>query len=266
MMLQDYVNPDPNEKPLDHLVTDGGLCSIFRTVACIGDSLASGELESFYPNGVQSWHDAYEYSWGQFLARMCGNTVYNFSRGGMTAAWYHTFAEENGFWDTDKSAQAYLMALGVNDVLNHNQPIGTVDDICLDDYTKNADTFAGHYGKIIQRIRTMQPHAPFFLITIPRGLNRAVDDCELHREIADLLTQMASLFPDTYVIDLFRYAPPLDENFKRRFYLHGHMSPAGYRFAAVMIASYIDFIIRHNPEKFRQVGFIGTEFFDPSLV
>ena len=36
---------DPNEKPLDTLLTDGGNVGIFRTHACIGDSLSSGEFE-----------------------------------------------------------------------------------------------------------------------------------------------------------------------------------------------------------------------------
>ena len=39
-----YGNPD--EKPLDNLVEDGGFCGIFRTIGCIGDSLSSGEFES----------------------------------------------------------------------------------------------------------------------------------------------------------------------------------------------------------------------------
>ena len=35
-----------NEKPLDNLVTNGGFTGIFRTIACVGDSLSSGEFES----------------------------------------------------------------------------------------------------------------------------------------------------------------------------------------------------------------------------
>ena len=35
---------DENEKPLDRLIDDGGFASIFRTIACIGDSLSSGEF------------------------------------------------------------------------------------------------------------------------------------------------------------------------------------------------------------------------------
>ena len=67
-----------------------------------------------------------------------------------------------------------------------------------------------------------------------------------------------------YVLDFRRYAPEYDEEFKRRFYLGGHMNPAGYLLTAKMVASYIDYIIRRNPEDFSQTGFIGTPFHNVS--
>ena len=88
------------EKPLDYLLSDGGFCKIFRTIGCIGDSLSSGEMESFSAQGGRGFHDYYEYSWGQFMARTAGIQVYNFSRGGMTAKEYcDSFAEINGFFE-----------------------------------------------------------------------------------------------------------------------------------------------------------------------
>lgn len=59
------------------------------------------------------------------------------------------------------------------------------------------------------------------------------------------------------MIDLNKYAPVYDEEFKRRFYLGGHMNPMGYILTAKMTMSYIDYIIRQHPEDFAQVGFIG---------
>ena len=41
-----YRFDDQTEKPLERLLPDGGFCGIFRTIACIGDSLSSGEFES----------------------------------------------------------------------------------------------------------------------------------------------------------------------------------------------------------------------------
>ena len=92
--------PDQNENPLDRLDPTGGFTAIFRTIGCIGDSLSSGEFEATDPEtGNKTYHDTFEYSWGQFLARMTGSRVWNFSRGGMKAKEYwNSFAESKGFW------------------------------------------------------------------------------------------------------------------------------------------------------------------------
>ena len=76
----------PEEKPLESYPAGGGLTPILRTVGCIGDSLSSGEFESLDAAGNKGYHDLFEYSWGQFMARDCGLLVRNFSRGGMTAS------------------------------------------------------------------------------------------------------------------------------------------------------------------------------------
>ena len=97
-----------NENPLETLVTNGGFCGILRKVGCIGDSLSSGEFESLNENGNKGYHDMYDYSWGQFMAREAGLEVLNFSRGGMSAKWYcDTFADENDFWNHEKKCKAY---------------------------------------------------------------------------------------------------------------------------------------------------------------
>jgi hypothetical protein len=81
---------------------------------------------------------------------------------------------------------------------------------------------------------------------------------------AALLHEMADLFDYTYVIDLNRYAPVYDAEFKRRYYLGGHMNPAGYILTARMMESYIDYIVRHNPEDFLQIPFIGKGYHNTS--
>lgn len=249
------------EKPLDNLVSDGGFCKIFRTIACIGDSLSSGELESTCPQAGKGYHDFYEYSWGQYMSREAGIQVYNFSRGGMTAKEYcTTFADLKGLWDEDKLCQAYILALGVNDVINQGQELGSISDINLENKYANAPTFAGYYGQIIQKMKTKQPKAKFFLVTMPKNTNE--ENNKKKEAHAKLLYEMADLFDNTYVIDLFQYAPVCDDEFRRYFYLGGHMNPAGYALAAKIIMSYIDYLVRHNPEEFKQVGFIGKPYYN----
>ena len=85
MNAEALLSIEKGEKPLDKLVINGGFCGVFRTIACIGDSLSSGEFESLNNDGQRGYHDYFEYSWGQYMARDIGCTAYNFSRGGMTA-------------------------------------------------------------------------------------------------------------------------------------------------------------------------------------
>lgn len=258
MNLLEYMSVGENEKPLDRIVTDGGFCSIFRTIGCIGDSLSSGEFESKNSDGTKAYHDFYEYSWGQFIARSAGCKVYNFSKGGMTAKTYmEEFADAKGFFGRDKLCQAYVIAFGVNDLLGRKMEVGSVADIDKDDYTKNAKTFAGYYAQIIQKLKLLQPRAKFFLVSMPRERE---DTYQKRKECRDLLQSFTEFFDRTYLIDLFEYAPVYDDAFKQKYFL-GHMTPTGYVLTARMIESYIDYIIRKNPKDFSQVGLIGTDLY-----
>lgn len=247
------------EKPLERILNDGGLCGIFRTIGCIGDSLSSGEFESMDETGQKGYHDYYEYSWGQYMARTVGCKVYNFSRGGMTAREYcETFADENDFWNPEKKCQAYIIALGVNDVTQNGEALGDISDIDPENYKNNKKTFVGYYGQIIQRMKEIQPKAKFFLMTIPSDRkhirNKARD------RHAELIYEMAQLFENTYVLDFRKYAVEYDDDFKKLFFLGTHMNAAGYLLTSKLVISYIDYIIRHNMEDFKQIGFVGTPY------
>ena len=264
MNIYEYMGVGENEKPLDRIVTDGGFCAIFRTIACIGDSLASGELESIDADGTKRYNDFYEYSWGQFIGRSCGSKVYNFSQGGMTAKTYmEVFADKKGYWEKDKLAQAYIIALGVNDVTRHLKgeiELGTIADIDLKDYRNNAKTFIGYYAQIIQRMKELQPRAKFFLISPPSTGNMEEERMQKYKIVRDLLQELTTVFNRTYLLDMFEYSPKRTKEFSDTFWL-GHMTPTGYVLAARMIESYIDYIIRKNPKDFKQVGFIGTDLY-----
>lgn len=254
-MELENIFKNENEMPLDSIPSDGGYTAIFRTIACVGDSLSSGEFEADNGNGGSSWHDMYEYSWGQFIGRMCGSTVYNMSRGGMTAKEYcESFADANGYWNPKYAAQCYIIALGVNDLFGLKQEVGNRDDIDAE----NKETLAFYYAQIIEKYKKIQPRAKFFLMTMPsEGENDK--NRELKEKHRDLLYSFAEKYDNTYVLDFFKYAPEYDAEFKSKFYLRGHMNPAGYLLTAKMTAAYIDYIIRHNMQDFKEIGFIGTD-------
>lgn len=253
---------DLPENPLANAVPDGGLCAVFRTVGFVGDSLSSGEFEALTAEGVRSWHDMFEYSWGQFIARRCGLKAINFSRGGMTAKEFNaSFGKACGFEQPENVCQAYVIALGVNDVLNTGNPVGTLKDIDFENYENNKPTFAGEYAKIVQKIKKMQPKARVFLMSMPRETYGGKENKpELRKEHRDFLASLAEKFEFTYVLDFYKYAPVYDDEFRKNYYLGGHLNAAGYKLTADFVMSYIDYIIRKHPEDFCQVGFIGTGF------
>ena len=257
-----YTAP-AEEKPLDNLAIDGGFASIFRTVAFVGDSLSSGEFETYNPEtNVRRYYDMFEYSWGQFAARMAGFTAYNFSRGGMTAAEYcETYAASMDWWNPDRKTQAYVIALGVNDLINANRELGEMSDIDPENPENNKKTFTGYYARIIQQYKAIQPNARFFLVTMPHqhmyeSTPKGVAMADAH---AARLHELAAYFDNTYVLDFRAYGPVHDEAFTRKFYMEGHMNALGYRLFAEQFCSYMDYLVRHNPDEFVMVPFIGKE-------
>ena len=176
-----------------------------------------------------------------------------------------SFAEANDYWNLNKKATAYIIALGVNDLLGLKQPVGDVSDIDVVNPENNKDTFAGWYGKVISKYKAIAPDAKFFFVTMPKENSIEDPRNEPSKAHAKLLHDISRIYSNSYVIDLFEYAPIYDEEFKNKFFLEGHMNPAGYRFTAVIIASYIDYIIRSDFAAFKQVGFIGTPLYKKEL-
>lgn len=254
------------EKPLDNIIRDGGMMNIFHSIGCIGDSLASGEFE-YDDNGAKGYWDCYEYSWGKQIERITGIEMTNFSRGGLTAYQLYKEADEktspvadiNRLFDKDNAKQGYIIALGVNDICGEGNlqnlyggKIGSAKtDIDPTDYNRNAKTFIGAYAKIIQRLKTIQPDAKFFLVTMPT--NHGTPEFTL------AINELALRFENCYVIDLYTYAPPYDFEFRKK-YFSGHMNAMGYLLTAHYIMTYIDWIIRQKPAEFKYIPFIGTNY------
>ena len=244
------------EKPLENLVGGYSNTAIFRNIAFIGDSLSSGEFEAVDAEGNHTYHDMYEYSWGQFIARKNGLTAYNFSKGGMSAKGYlEYFGDQRDLWNKEKACQAYVIALGVNDVFGGKMPVGTKEDIEKTEFEGDRP-YISYYSELVEKYKQISPDAKFFFVTLPNETGR---DKEKTEAIVDALYALSEHFSNSYVINLYKYGPEYDSEFKRKYYLNGHMNPMGYLLTAQLIDSYIDYIIRTNPEDFKTVGFIGTD-------
>ena len=252
------------KNPLENIIKDGGFTAIFRKIGCVGDSLSSGEHESLDANGVKGFNDYYEYSWGQFLARASGTEVINFSRGGMTAKEFSPYGGHTCCFTKERACQAYIVALGVNDmnqVKAGNIEFGSFDDVDWNDLEKNKPTFVGEYVRVLQRLRKNQPKCRIFVMTIPKSTADAGEE-ERHDKHAEFLRQLPEYFDFLYVIDLRKYAPVHDEDWKKIYLLGGHLSAMGYKYMADLVGTYVDYIIRENPDDFKQVGFIGKDVYN----
>lgn len=238
------------EYPIETLTHETGFLDIFLNVGCIGDSLASGEVwwnEGGEPHGA----DLYEYSWGQFLARKTGNKYYNWSRGGATTKSWLASSYATECFDGNHLCQAYIIGLGQNDY-NERMTIGTSADIDMSNYNNNADSFYGNYGKIIQKIKEVNHKAKIFVIT---DMNTSVDAGGYNTPVRD----MATLFDNVYVIDLNQYGTKYYKldilNAQMR---GGHYNAMGYKICSMLIANYIDWLVKKHYTEFTQVELIGT--------
>lgn len=255
--------PEDEDLPLAHMTRTPGMTAIFRTWGFIGDSLCSGEMECWEKGRDRvSYKDMYEYSWGQQICRLCGADGYNFSYGGQTAkGWLESEREPQRTWAGARlnPKQAYIIAMGVND-FSRAKKSGNLDpgdlksDVDLEDYNKNADTFAGNMAGIVQRVNSVSPGCKIFVVTRPNEVERK-GECE---PFNDVIRGLADMFDNVYVIDLYRYAPAYDESFRAEHFLNGHLSAEGYLYTAYMFMDYIDWIIRHNPQDFKDVPLYGT--------
>lgn len=242
-----------SEQPLDIIKETCGFAGIFKQIGVIGDSLASGEFESHDENGNIVYTDMYEYSWPAVLERITGTKYNNYSRGGMTAREYvQSWADTNGFWQWN---QAYIIALGNNDSFVFGHPLGSVKDVNADCPQDNGDTFFGNMGKIVSKLKTIEPNARIFVVT-PQLRGEACDNDI--RYIASELAKLCDMFEFTYLLDMTAHAPVYDAEMRKSFGLGFHPNPMGYYAYALIVGNYIDYIIRSNPQEFATIPFVGT--------
>ena len=213
----------------------------------------TGEGTEYDENGNIVYTDMYEYSWPAVLERITGTKYNNYSRGGMTAREYvQSWADENGFWQWN---QAYIIALGNNDSFVFGHPLGSVKDVNADCPQDNGDTFFGNMGKIVSKLKTIEPNARIFVVT-PQLRGEACDNDI--RYIASELAKLCDMFEFTYLLDMTAHAPVYDAEMRKSFGLGFHPNPMGYYAYALIVGNYIDYIIRSNPQEFATIPFVGT--------
>lgn len=132
--------------------------NMFNSIGAIGDSYTAGSAK--HSDGT--WSDVTNQSWVGTMAKRSGVSFSNYGLGGATTQSYIVDKLPNVL--ESEANDIYFLALGQNDA-NQKLTIGTLDDI-HDDYTENANTFYGYYGKIISQVKNHAPKARFVMIKI----------------------------------------------------------------------------------------------------
>ena len=232
--------------------------------------------------GTTFVQDMYDLSSGQQMARLLGANGYNFSVGGEYCKRWCTGADNNRRWQKAQTdlKDAYTIALGANDRAywfansvvdypcvtaypNKNQygsltitKAEVLADINLSDYTNNADSFAGWYAGIIQRLKSIRPDAHIFCITNP-GESGGKEWNQVIRLVAEIM--MEEYGNNVWLVDWATF-DPITPEIAENCNLNGHWSAFGYLYAAYIISTYIDWLIRSNIDAFRGTSLIGTGY------
>lgn len=272
--LQDDVEKIKEENPLKKTDFDIGFARQLKSVTFVGDSYTQGNFDR--TNGsAMTWDDVNYYSIPSVFGRLTGAEVHNSGISGATASdseeaktknvSYLKLASMGGrnfISESDKSI-AYYIFLGINDSGSLGGFSGDVEtDIDIENYENcNRDTSVGAYAYIIGKIRSIQPNAIIFCETPSNVISPYnLTNSKIYTEVAPKVRQICEKL-NCECVDMQMYFHPNEQDAKEWHNSHyngGHPNALGYYEMAVAKASYIGWLIKNNPLKYRNIQFIGT--------
>ena len=245
--------PTINDNPLRIINEYPGFAALFKDWGFIGDSMSSATFNTRSGGNTQ-----YDYSWPQYLCRLCGVSGYNFTIPGITTKTWLASSDQRGWGGCSANPKkSYIIALGCNDAdsgASYYLPVGNIaTDVNFEDFrNNNGDTFAGNYAGIIQRIKSISPQAKIFCVTLPQG------DRSLANNYNAIIRDLVTKFDNVFLIDLWTYAKPVNGVWAQKYREGYHLNTAGYLYTAFEMMTYIDWHVKNNPFAFRDVGLIGV--------
>ena len=189
-----------------------GSVNMFDRIGAIGDSYTAGYAKA--SDGTYNTNK--DHSYLGVMAKRAGINYEVYAQSGATTRSYIT--DKLPAVLADATCDFYFLALGINDVGLGTSYIGTIADIDDEDYTQNADTFYGNYGRIIAQVQEHAPKALFCLIKVPLcGTNVKAFDAA----ISEIGSHYGIPVIDPYDDDFFKTAVYEDMN-------DGHPTLRGY--------------------------------------
>lgn len=211
---------------------------LFNKMAGIGDSLMSGEL--YYSS--ENVEDVYSRSWLSNLSRSAVNQCVHYSVGGMTTkAWINDLGGYRTALENETPlSDVYFIGLGTNDKNQSKYPIGNISD------NVGADSFVGYYKQIISIIRTHNPNAVIFCLSMYDNNSASIPYSEMVEDIADLYSYC-------YFIDFANttlHTPKVTDDYAN----NSHFTSLGYLYASQVIKKLVNEIIDSNKSDFKWIG------------
>jgi lysophospholipase L1-like esterase len=228
------LKPSDNVDPCNYTGCEIG---VFNKGICIGDSLTSGVFNYKDGDGGRGNYVSYEkYSYPYQLAKMTGIEVTSMAVGGLTSAeWLSKYASD------DLSGHDFaIIQLGVNDGI---------------EYGGWTQTSIDAYVEIVTRLKAQNKNIKIFVATIVPAASYQSD--AMTAVSAGIRAWVAGLDDeDVILLDMAEYGHTND----LMAYNCGHLSAYGYWRLACDYKAYISWYIGENPDKFRELQFVGTDY------
>lgn len=216
---------------------NGNEISVFNKILCIGDSMTEGTFNNNSGSGSQ-YPVIGKYSYPTFLQKLTGVEVTNKGHGGLTSAQWYATEQNNDLSGYDCA----IIQLGINDV-------GAYGTWGTDSETA--------FANIITKLKTENKNIKIFVANIIPATSYSSSGYKTFSDallawVQETYTSDANVIP----LDIQQYGHTAESTG----YNCGHLSALGYRRLAEDYKNYISWYINHNKTVFREVQFIGTDY------
>lgn len=229
---------EPRVKMLENITSRQDVIAsvnMFNSIGAIGDSYTQGSAK----NSNGEWYQLTNQSWIGTLAKRSGVVFGNYGLGGATTRSYIVDKLQDVL--NDSARDLYFFALGQNDA-NQNIPIGSIADINDGNWSLNADTFFGNYGKIIAQVKAHSPNAKVvFIKNWLRGEIWVPYDTAIEEIAAHYAAPVINPFDD------FLFGSPIYLNY----FIDGHPTALGYSMMGLAMERLFSKCVMDNPTYFQ---------------
>lgn len=215
----------------------GNEISMFRKGVCIGDSLTEGTLNYYQDGGTGHYTSVEGVNYPTYLSKLTGLDITNMGVSGYSSVnWW------NQKHNVDLSGHDFaIIQLGVNDVGQYGG--------------WNENTEAA-FTNIINKLKTENKKIKIFVANIIPAISYS---SQAYLDMSSAISSFVEGLSDPQVIllDMQTYGHTGDSEA----YNCGHLSAYGYWRLAQDYKNYIGYYINSNKMQFREVQFIGTDYY-----